>query len=308
MIVSQRIALLFGVFAIASACKSKEEAARVEAAALKAREQQLNARLAKADSDPSKDPAVAMWIMPTVLKEISGLALTADGRLLAHDDEIAKVYEIDARRGTIIKSFLLGKGVHGDFEAITVADSDWYLLESKGVLFKFRDAPNGYSAPYTKIDLRLGKECEFEGMVYQKDSAWLVLPCKTIHTKSLRDNVLLYRWRIGSTGPDGMSMLTVPLSEAIGSNKWKNFRPSDITIDPATGDYVLISSLDHGLVVMNPDGTVIRSMPLPGKHHQAEGVAITKDSILIISDEATTKPAAITLYRWHRTAAEGTTQ
>ena len=95
-------------------------------------------------------------------------------------------------------------------------------------------------------------------------------------------------------------MLTVPQSEAVGSNKWKNFRPSDITIDPATGDYVIISSIDKGLVVMGTDGEVIRSEKLPGRHHQAEGVAITKDSLLIISDEASTKPAAITLYRWHR--------
>jgi len=43
---------------------------------------------------------------------------------------------------------------------------------------------------------------------------------------------------------------------------------------------------------------VVRSEPLPGNHHQAEGVAVTKDSLLIISDEATSKPAAITVYRW----------
>ncbi|HEU4879180.1 MAG TPA: SdiA-regulated domain-containing protein [Gemmatimonadaceae bacterium] len=297
---SQRIALILGVIAIASACQSKEEKKKVEAAALAAREQRLEARLAKADKDTSKDPSVAMWIMPTELREISGLALTPDGRLFAHDDEISRIYEIDARRGTIVKSFLVGKGLHGDFEALTVAGSDMYLLQSNGTLYRFKEGDNGKIVPYQKLDLHLKKECEFEGVTYQADSAWLVLPCKTVRTKSLKDDMVMYRWKIGTNDSTGISMLTVPQSEAVGSNKWKNFRPSDITIDPATGDYVIISSIDKGLVVMGTDGEVIRSEKLPGKHHQAEGVAITKDSLLIISDEASTKPAAITLYRWHR--------
>jgi uncharacterized protein YjiK len=52
------------------------------------------------------------------------------------------------------------------------------------------------------------------------------------------------------------------------------------------------------LVVLTPDGDVVRSEPLPGDHQQAEGVAITNDSLLVISDEANVKPAGITLYKW----------
>jgi uncharacterized protein YjiK len=92
--------------------------------------------------------------------------------------------------------------------------------------------------------------------------------------------------------------MRVPIKDVIGNNKWKNFRPSDITIDPNTKNYVIIASKEMGLVVLNPDGEVIRSEPLPGDHRQAEGVAITRDSVLMISDESNVKPAAITLYRW----------
>jgi hypothetical protein len=49
---------------------------------------------------------------------------------------------------------------------------------------------------------------------------------------------------------------------------------------------------------MKPDGEVVRSEPLPGDHRQPEGVAVTKDSLLMVSDESNVKPAAITLYRW----------
>ncbi len=293
-----RIALVAGAAALVSGCRSDAEASSAEASLLSAREQRLAAQLDSPAVGSVKKP-LAMWIMPKALREISGLALTSDGRLLAHDDEIAKIYEIDARKGVILKSFMLGKGIHGDFEGITIAGSEIFLLMSKGVLYQFREGGNEARVPYTKHDTKLGKECEFEGVVYEQDSAWLVLPCKIVHTKDLQDDLVLYRWKIGSSNKEGLSMLTVPLSEVIGSNKWKKFRPSDITIDPATGNYVLISSLDKGIAVVTPGGDVVWSGPLPGKHHQPEGVAITRDSVLIISDEGSSKPAAITLYRWH---------
>ena len=45
--------------------------------------------------------------LPKRLAEISGLALTDDGRLLAHDDEMAVVYELDQKDGSIVKWFAL---------------------------------------------------------------------------------------------------------------------------------------------------------------------------------------------------------
>jgi uncharacterized protein YjiK len=85
----------------------------------------------------------------------------------------------------------------------------------------------------------------------------------------------------------------------IGPNKWKNFHPSDLNIDPVTKNYVIVASHEKGLVVITPEGDVVRSEPLPGDHRQPEGVAITPDRILMVSDEANVKPPAITLYRWH---------
>jgi len=57
---------------------------------------------------------------------------------------------------------------------------------------------------------------------------------------------------------------------------------------------------EKGLIVVTPEGEVVRSEPIPGDHRQPEGVAITPDSILLVSDEANVKPPAITLYRWRR--------
>jgi len=66
---------------------------------------------------------------------------------------------------------------------------------------------------------------------------------------------------------------------------------------------VLIAAQEKGLVEITPFGDVVRTMPLPGAHGQAEGVALTRDGLLIVGDEATSRPAALTLYRWPLTAA-----
>jgi uncharacterized protein YjiK len=114
----------------------------------------------------------------------------------------------------------------------------------------------------------------------------------------MQDKLVIYRLRLQGRDSTRLTMMTIPLAEVIGSNDWKGFHPSDMTIDPGNGNYVLISSHEKGLVEITPGGLVDRAEPLPGTHNQPEGVAITKDNILIVSDEGSKKPAAITLYRW----------
>ena len=284
--------------AASAACRESKTADAAELREIqRTREQELAQRLKKADANPKKDEPVAMWMMPAELKEISGLALTADGRLLTHDDNVGRIFAIDPKSGIVLNRFTLGSGISGDFEAITVVGNDVYLADSHANLYRFREGTKDAKVAYTKQDLHLGKECEFESLAYEADSAWLVLPCKRVLQKSLQNSLVIYRFRL--QGPDStrLTMMTIPLADVIGSNDWKGFHPTDMTIDHNTGNYVIISQ-EKGLVEITPGGLVDRAEPLPGKHSQPEGVAITKDNLLIVSDEGSKKPAAITLYRW----------
>jgi uncharacterized protein YjiK len=282
----------------AAACRDTPRARAAKAQAVEvARKQELARKLALADANPAKSLPVAQWIMPPELREISGLALTARGTVLTHDDNIARIYEIDPKTGILLKGFSLEGGARGDFEAITIAGTDIYLLESKGKFYKFKEGADASQVPYTIYDTGLGKECEFEGLAYEADNSRLVLVCKKIRGKTEQHELLIYRFPL-PLDRSTMSILSVPIEEVISSNKWKSFHPSDITIDPFTKNYVMISSREKGLLVLTPDGDVVRSGPLPGDHRQPEGVAITPDSILMIGDEVNVRPAAITLYRW----------
>ena len=292
------LVLLLCAMPSVAACRDTPKARAAELQKIAAaRKQELALRLATVDANSDKAMPLAMWIMPAQLREISGLALTSRGTVLTHDDNSGRVSEIDPKTGILIKSFSLLGNQKEDFEAIAIAGNDIYLMASDGKLFRFREGADGQQVQFMLFDTGLRKQCEFESLAYEADSTRLVMACKRILDKQAPKDLVIYRLPLPLNRAT-FTVLHVPLQQVVGSNKWKNFRPSDMTIDPFTRNYVIIASREKGLLVLTPDGDVMRSEPLPGDHRQPEGVAITKDSILLISDEANVKPAAITLYKW----------
>ena len=267
---------------------------------LNERQARLDSSLANPDSMATGKP-LALWKLPEHLKEISGLVLTADGRLLTHGDERGKVYEIDYRRGVIVKEFTVGSPpVQGDFEAIALDGDTVMLFTSDGILYRFLEGADKADVPATRLDTGLGSACEFEAMAFDATSKSLLLACKSVHEKALKDSLVIFRYPLAS-GPGGkvrVSHLAVAIATVVGSNGWNGFHPSDMTIDPVSGNYILVASLEKALAEITPAGEVIFARALPPGHDQSEGLAITKDRLLIISDEAKGGPAAITLYRW----------
>jgi uncharacterized protein YjiK len=292
------LAVLLCAMPCLAACRATPKAKAAELQKLAAtRKQELARRIATADAHPNEAVAVAQWIMPSQLREISGLALTSRGTVFTHDDNSGRVSEIDPKSGILVKSFSLLGNQKEDFEAIAIAGNDIYLMASDGKLFRFREGADGQQVQFMMFDTGLGKKCEFESLAYEADSTRLLMACKRILDKDSPKDLVIYRMPLPLNRAT-FSILQVPLKQVVGSNNWKNFRPSDMTVDPFTKNYVIIASHEKGLVVVTPDGDVMRSEPLPDGHNQPEGVAITNDTILLISDEANVKPAAITLYKW----------
>jgi uncharacterized protein YjiK len=294
------VLLALATASVSGCTPSRGQGVEADSSTLAAREARLNQALAGPDSGASREEPVARWVLPLGLAEISGMALTPDQRLLAHNDERGAVTEIDYRRGRVVKQFLLGKKkpVHADFEGITIVGDRIFMLASNGDLYEFKEGGAGARVDYTLHDTHLGKECEFEGVAYDPAIGSLLMACKHVLIKGLKDHVVIYRWRLEEAGGDRISTISVPLAQAVAANGWKEFNPSDITVDPTSGNYVIIASLQKGMLVLSPAGAVLQSRSIPGTHDMAEGVAITKDSILIVSDESTRKPAVVTLYRW----------
>lgn len=299
MMLTRALYLFVTVTLVGSACDRRGKISETEAAELASREKRLAARLAGSEADTTGSGILARWVLPAELKEISGLAVTATGSLLAHNDEQGRVFVIDPKRGVVTKQFMLGKGdLRGDFEAIAVNGAEIFMLVSNGTIYRFREGSDGQSVPYNTIDTKLGRECEFEGLAIDAAEGLLLMPCKNVSKKGPRGQLVIYRWSLRGGPMQQPSMLTVPLSLLIGPNGWKSLHPSDMAIDPGTRNYVLIAAQEKALIQITPGGDVISAGPLPEPSEQAEGIAITSDGILIISDEGNRSVATITLYRW----------
>lgn len=291
-----------------SACRKADEVRASDAASVvaeslvtRARASRLEASMAASDTGALGDAPIARWPMPMELREISGLALTADGRLLVHQDQSAIVWEVDYRRGVLVKRFSLGaKAVKGDFESIVAVGDSIYLFTSKGQLYTFAEGANDAHVEYTMVDTGLQPVCEFESMTYEPASKSLLFACKALLTPALADSIVIFRWKLAGETARGMDLprLTVPMARVVGTNAWKSLKPSDITIDPRNGNYVLIASKAKVIFSITPKGALVFARALPPGHEQAEGVAITKDNILLISDEGQAGQGQITLYHW----------
>ena len=194
MIIRQGLALLMLMAPSAIACRDTPEAKASQVREVQAeRTKELARRIAAADSNPTNTAPLARWFVPAELKEISGLTLKANGNVLAHNDEVARIFEIDAKSGIVLKHFSLEGAPKGDFEAIAIAGEDVYLLNSNGNLMKFKEGADGEVVAYTKLRTNLGRECEFESMVYEPDGSRLLLACKKVGSKSMKDDLVIYR-------------------------------------------------------------------------------------------------------------------
>ena len=141
--------------------------------------------------------SMMQWRLPDRLNEISGLAITSDGRLLAVDDEVAVIYELNYDDGHLVKAFALGNPViKGDFEGIAVADDLVYITTSAGRVFVSAEGADGQRVTFDNFDTGLGNYCEIEGLVQSTDNSRLYFMCKKARKKSGIKGLTLIAWDI----------------------------------------------------------------------------------------------------------------
>jgi len=235
------------------------------------------------------------WRLPAQLAEISGLALSPDGRVFAHDDERAVIYEIDVTQGRLVKNFALGDPIEtGDFEALAITpDGTFHLISSRGLIYSFREGGDGAHVEFETADTGMHNVCEIEGLAYLAADESLIIACKRMRDRPMRDTISLYKWRAGAPAQLWIAMPEANLATGAGV---RDFRPSSVEIDPVSGRILLLSGNDGALAELSPDGAVLAVRALGAGHAQAEGIVIAADGALIISDEASGGQAALSRY------------
>lgn len=234
--------------------------------------------------------------LPNRLDEVSGLAVTGDGRVFTHTDERAVIYEIDPSDGGVIKRFGLGvPALSGDFEGIAIAGERFFLVSSQGFLLEFREGAAEQVVAFRGVDTGLLSRCEVEGLAHDPSTGTLLAACKTVPGRD-RGAIVVYRIDAATLGlrPD---RITVPLSELERVGLRGSFAPSGIEVDPATGTLILVSARDEAIVEIRPDGTVLSGFRFgASRHPQAEGVTFLPDGSLLLADESQGGRARLTRY------------
>jgi uncharacterized protein YjiK len=232
--------------------------------------------------------------MPGRLDEISGLALTPDGRLFTHNDEEAVIYQVDLSSGSVTDGFRLGEtAVKGDFEGIAVVGERFFLVSSIGILFEFREAGPGGSVPYRETDTGLGEVCEVEGLAHDAVESALLLACKQNPDES---HVVIHRLPLDPSRGE-LPPLRIPQDRIRDAGGSREFNPSAIAVDPGSGHLVLLSARQEQILEITASGEVVSLYRLDkSRHPRPEGLEFGPGGSLLISDEKDKDSAAVTVY------------
>ena len=240
---------------------------------------------------------VVQWKLPDRLREISGLALTNAGGLLAVDDERAVVYELDYDSGGILREFSVGDPVlKGDFEGLAVLGSTLFLMDSDGDLYRSVVGSDDEHVRVETVPTGLGEQCEFEGLTSYAKRLYLL--CKAVYDDGDRDGLTVFVWDTESDRLLSDEHVTLPEAEIGREIAKKRLHPSGIAVHPQTGNWVIVAARQAALIEMSPTGRLLSARPLPEgiRHPQAEGIEFTEDGRLLIADEGGKGKARLTMY------------
>lgn len=239
------------------------------------------------------------WRLPGRLREISGLAVTPDGRVLAVTDEVAVVYELDPDAGRLVKAYSLGDPPEsGDFEGIAWADGRVWLVTSKGHLYAAPEGADGEQLHYEVYRTGLDDHCEIEGLEASTTGDALLLACKRMLKHSKGEPLALYRWSLAERELDERGRIDLPEEALAGAAGADDFNPSGLA-DAGDGRLLLVAARQATIAEVGVDGTLRSAQGLPGgqrRHRQAEGIAMLPDGRLLIADEGGNGSAILSVY------------
>jgi uncharacterized protein YjiK len=252
--------------------------------------------------------AFEQWKLPKSLREISGLAVTPDGRLFAHGDEHGVVHQLDYHGGRLVKSFALaranGKPLKRDFEGITAAGDDLFMVTSDGTLLRFKPGQDGDKVAFQTIDTGSGSYCEVEGLAYQPPSPTqnhaLLLACKDVFGKRPTGDVVILSFSLETSRLDPQRRIVIAgqqIAAALGSTK--PLSPSGIAISPRSGNLLLVAARQGAVMEATADGTLVSVFrwPMERYHRQTEGIVQLNDGTLLVADEGNKKRGRLGVYR-----------
>lgn len=230
------------------------------------------------------------WQLPDRLKEISGLSYLDNDRFACVQDEEGVLFVYNVKNGQIEKEIPFAGA--GDYEGITIAGNNAYIVRSDGVLFEIS---NWNTKPSTKqYKTALTEEHNVEALVYDRTGNRLLLGIKD-DEPSTKDYKGVYAFDLASKtfAKDPVYKIDMNNNDPGGGKKKKGFKPSAIAVHPSTNELFVVDGPSSKLMVMGRDGSIKQVLNLGGSFEQPEGISFSPEGDIYISNEGVSKQGNI---------------
>lgn len=242
--------------------------------------------------------------LPRILEEVSGLAYAGNNQLLCVQDERGIIFHFDMTTKQIVKRIHFAKD--NDYEGITIAGPEIFVLESDGTIYGVMEYDNPDSLVVEKIPTFLNSSNDAEGLCFDSAHNRLLVACKGQGGVGSRfkDKKAVYGFNLETRALEEDPVLVIDLEDLeemqpsgdtqeaaddvltfFGKNNL-TFNPSAIAIHPVTQDIYILSSAGKNLLVLSSSGS-IRSLTKLKKSQfkQPEGITFDETGTMYISNE-----------------------
>jgi len=220
--------------------------------------------------------------LPKRLREVSGLTYYKGNKLLCIQDEEAAVFIYDVAAKTVDQE--VGFGGYGDFEGIEYVKDAVYALESDGNLSRFTlDLSSPKSIQVARVPTDLPAGTEVEGLGYDPKTERLLIAVKKGGSTSSNRAVYSFDLRRRTVYRE-MQLSEETLRDA-GIDP-DNYKPSAMAVHPQTGDWYVLLSATHQLIITNRQKQILHVEKLDKKQlPQPEGICFAPNGDLFIASE-----------------------
>ncbi|SDR66662.1 SdiA-regulated domain-containing protein [Christiangramia echinicola] len=222
-----------------------------------------------------------MWVLPEILEEVSGINFFANDKLAAVQDEDGIIFIYDLAKGEIERE--IDFGGNGDYEAISIKEKDAFILRSDGVIFEVKDFLS--SPQVTTYEPEIEHSVNFEGLCLSKKADKFLLLTKDEDVKNGVKNV--YSFNLKSKQFEKDIPYKLETEKGIFKDYKGSFRPSEIEINPKTGEFYVLDAKHPRLLILNSTFQVLRLITFDeDEFEQPEGIGFDTEGRLYISNEA----------------------
>lgn len=228
------------------------------------------------------------------LLEISGIFYLDENRIAAINDEEGKIFLVNSSTGEATESKF---GKKRDYEDISMAGSDFYILESNGNIHR---VPVGDQGTEEEFEFWRVKKIEFESMYYDARKAKLIMLSKE-QRESVK-GILAYAFDPSTAQFSDSPVFSIKSKDILHHLKDNNaeFKPSAAAMHPLTQKLFIVASEGKALLQCSAEGNVEMAWQLnPDQFPQPEGITFAPNGDLYISNEGVDGRATIVrfLYR-----------